>query len=65
MHVYPEATEIGRVFRPALGIAADLNVFADAVAKLKPDGTPWADWTRELRGAARGANARCPTTRAR
>ena len=28
VHVYPDPAEIGRVFRPALGIAADLNAFA-------------------------------------
>jgi acetolactate synthase-1/2/3 large subunit len=49
VHVYPEAGEIGRVFRPALGIVSDLNVFAHAVARL-PAGSPaWGAWTRELR----------------
>ena len=57
VHVHPDATEIGRVFRPALGIAADVNAFADAVAKLKPSATPWRDWTRELRGLRKAANA--------
>ncbi len=56
IHVYPDAAEIGRVFRPTLGIAADLNVFAEAVAKLQPNGTPWRDWTRELRALRLAAN---------
>ena len=49
VHVYPEASEIGRVFRPALGIASDLNAFAAAAVKLKPGKCDWADWTQELR----------------
>ena len=49
VHVYPDAAEIGRVFRPALGIVSDLNVFAAAVAKLTPRKLAWHGWTRELR----------------
>jgi acetolactate synthase-1/2/3 large subunit len=49
VHVYPEASEIGRVFRPALGIAGDVNAFAAAAAALEPGPAPWADWTRSLR----------------
>ena len=49
VHVYPEASEIGRVFRPALGIVSDLNAFAAAAAALP--GTPggWTGWTEALR----------------
>jgi acetolactate synthase-1/2/3 large subunit len=50
VHVYPEAGEIGRVWRPALGIVSDLNAFAAAAVKLAPPAAaPWAKWTRELR----------------
>ncbi|MCW3475774.1 thiamine pyrophosphate-dependent enzyme [Limobrevibacterium gyesilva] len=50
VHVYPEPGEIGRVFRPALGIVSDVNAFADAAAKLPaPKRVAWRDWTRELR----------------
>ena len=49
IHVHPDPTEIGRVFRPALGITADLNAFALAASKLKPAPAPWAEWTRALR----------------
>jgi len=49
IHVYPDAAEIGRVFRPALGIACGLNAFAHAAAALPPVGTPWAEWTQSLR----------------
>jgi acetolactate synthase-1/2/3 large subunit len=59
VHVYPDAAEIGRVFRPALGIATDLNVFAAAVAKWPKPGhrAVWRDWTRELRATRMAAYA--------
>jgi acetolactate synthase-1/2/3 large subunit len=49
VHVYPDAAEIGRVFRPALGIVSDLNVFAFAAERMAPPRIAWAEWTRELR----------------
>jgi len=49
IHVYPDPTEIGRVFRPALGIASELNAFAQAAAALPPMDAPWTAWTRSLR----------------
>ena len=50
IHIYPDAAEIGRVYRPALGIVSDLNVFALAAAKMAPPKKPvWSAWTRELR----------------
>jgi len=49
IQVHPEASEIGRVFRPALGIVSDLNAFANAVAALEPVQTNWMDWMEELR----------------
>ncbi|HYZ64208.1 MAG TPA: thiamine pyrophosphate-binding protein, partial [Acetobacteraceae bacterium] len=59
VHVYPDPAEIGRVFRPALGIAGDLNAFAQAAAALKPGPAPWTDWTRSLR-ALREAGREVP-----
>lgn len=49
VHVYPESAEIGRVFRPALGITSDLNVFAAAVKAMPAVKPGWQAWTRELR----------------
>jgi len=49
VHVHPEASEIGRVFRPALGIVADLEAFAVELCKLQPVKVQWAEWRRELR----------------
>jgi acetolactate synthase-1/2/3 large subunit len=49
IHVHPEQSEIGRVFRPALGITSDLEPFAAAVAKVKPGAIAWKGWTAELR----------------
>jgi acetolactate synthase-1/2/3 large subunit len=50
IQVHPEQSEIGRVFRPKLGIVSDLNAFAAALAKAPPVANPaWSDWTRALR----------------
>jgi acetolactate synthase-1/2/3 large subunit len=49
VHVYPQTGEIGRVFRPALGIVSDLNAFATAVAAKEPLRASWNSWTDELR----------------
>ena len=49
VHVHPEAAEIGRVFRPRLGIVSDLNVFAHTLVTQEPVPVRWANWTRELR----------------
>ncbi len=57
VHVHPEAAEIGRVFRPALGIACDLEAFAGALATLPPVAVAWAGWTRELRALRLAAYA--------
>jgi acetolactate synthase I/II/III large subunit len=47
VHVYPDPDEIGRVFRPQLGIAAGPSAFAAALATLRPDAAPaWGAWTR-------------------
>jgi acetolactate synthase-1/2/3 large subunit len=49
IQVLPEGSEIGRVFRPALGIVSDLNVFAHAALGLEPVTPNWSAWTAELR----------------
>ena len=49
IHVHPEGSEIGRVFRPALGIVSDLNTFAAAAARMEPLTANWAGWTADLR----------------
>ncbi|HEX3404875.1 MAG TPA: thiamine pyrophosphate-dependent enzyme [Acetobacteraceae bacterium] len=49
VQVYPDGAEIGRVFRPALGIVSDLNAFAHAAAALEPVQPNWMKWTEELR----------------
>ena len=36
IHVYPDASELGRVFQPDLPIIAGVNAFAQAVAQLSP-----------------------------
>jgi acetolactate synthase I/II/III large subunit len=49
IQVHPDGSEIGRVFRPALGIVSDPNAFAHAVAALEPVRSDWVAWTEELR----------------
>ena len=49
VQVHPDGGEIGRVFRPALGIVSDLNRFAEAVAAMEPVQAAWTQWTQELR----------------
>ena len=50
IQILPDGAEIGRVFRPALGIVSDLNAFAIAAAGLDPIKQPaWQSWTKELR----------------
>lgn len=61
IHVYPDQAEIGRVYRPALGIVSDLNAFAAAAAALPPVPSPrWAGWRASVR-AAREAQAKAPS----
>ncbi len=61
VHVHQEPAEIGRVFRPQLGIASDLNAFAAAAAALPAGSIPWHGWTAELR-ATREAGRQPPET---
>jgi acetolactate synthase-1/2/3 large subunit len=50
VHVYPDQAEIGRVYRPALGIVSELNAFAAAAKAAGSVEKPaWSGWTRELR----------------
>ena len=50
IHVYPDSNEIGRVFRPTVGIAAGPVAFAAALAGLKPQAAPrWGAWTESAR----------------
>ncbi len=49
VHIYPDGGEIGRVFRPVLGIVSDLNTFAEAAASIDPPRIGWRAWTQELR----------------
>lgn len=52
VHVHPSAEELGRVFRPTLGIQSGAIQFAAAAAGLAPvDGSAWAGWRRAARAA--------------
>jgi acetolactate synthase I/II/III large subunit len=46
VHVHPDPDELGRVYQPALAIAATPRAFAKAAAELAaPAEPPWAAWT--------------------
>jgi acetolactate synthase I/II/III large subunit len=50
VHVHAGAEEIGRVYRPTLGIVSGPPQFAAALRALEPlDGSRWAEWTRAAR----------------
>lgn len=47
VHVYPDAEEFGRVYRPTLAINASPRPFVEALSRLAPPATPsWAEETR-------------------
>jgi acetolactate synthase-1/2/3 large subunit len=50
IHVFPEPSELGRVFQPQLAIAAGMAEFAAAARALPPaDGARWAAWAAQAR----------------
>lgn len=52
VHVHPDASELGRVYRPTLPINASPDAFVAAFAELKPDAPPaWEEETTRLHGA--------------
>lgn len=59
VQVHPEQSEIGRVYRPALGITSDVNAFAEAIRAERVGSPGWGEWRRRAR-AAREAQAKAP-----
>jgi acetolactate synthase-1/2/3 large subunit len=59
VHVHPEQSEIGRVYRPALGIVSDLDAFARALRGQRVASPRWGDWRARVR-ASREAQAVSP-----
>lgn len=52
IHIHPDANEIGRVYRPRLGVHADTASSIDALAALPaPAQRPWDGWTTAARQA--------------
>ncbi|MDR5903553.1 thiamine pyrophosphate-binding protein [Halomonas icarae] len=51
IHVHGSDLEIGKVYRPELGIHADPSAFAEALGKLAPIEGGWAEWRAEGREA--------------
>jgi len=59
VHVHPKQSEIGRVYRVALGITSDVNAFALSLAGQRMASPRWGAWRKEVR-AAREAQAVAP-----
>jgi acetolactate synthase-1/2/3 large subunit len=55
IQVHPEAAELGRVHRLALGITADPNGFAETLGRVAPPSPSWQGWTQRLRGLREAA----------
>ncbi|MBZ9558501.1 MULTISPECIES: thiamine pyrophosphate-dependent enzyme [unclassified Modicisalibacter] len=51
IHVHGSDREIGKVYRPALGIQAGPNAFAEALGNLEPVQGDWTEWCAEGRAA--------------
>lgn len=51
IHVHGSDLEIGKIYRPELGIQAGPNAFATALGALEPVKGDWADWRAEGRAA--------------
>ncbi len=50
LHVHPDATELGRVFKPMIAIPAAVEPFAAAARRLAPHGgVRWRDWAASAR----------------
>jgi acetolactate synthase-1/2/3 large subunit len=52
VHIHPDASELGRVYRPDLAINADPDSFVEALATLSPKAMPvWAERTTSMHQA--------------
>jgi len=51
IHVHGSDLEIGKIYRPALGIHSGPNAFANALGALEPIKGGWADWRAKARAA--------------
>lgn len=52
VHVHVDATEIGRVYRPSVGVNADILATISALANVAaPAEIAWAGWTKRARAA--------------
>lgn len=51
IHVHGSDLEIGKIYRPELGIHAGPNAFAEALAELPPVKGTWSDWRGKGRAA--------------
>ncbi|MEQ8665820.1 MAG: thiamine pyrophosphate-binding protein [Rhodospirillales bacterium] len=61
VHIFPDASEIGRVYHPALGIHSSMGPFLRAVngRNARPGG--WGEWTASARDDYEAWNGNLPT----
>jgi acetolactate synthase-1/2/3 large subunit len=50
IHVYPDASELNKVYQAKLAIHSSVGEFAKAVEGISIDGSAWQGWTAQLRG---------------
>jgi acetolactate synthase-1/2/3 large subunit len=61
VHVHAEASELGRIYQPALAIHASPNAFAASLEGVQPPAQiPWRDWRKEARADYLGWSEEVP-----
>ena len=48
IHVYPDASELNRVYKAAVTVVSDMKSFAQTLASITVDSAPWVERTKEL-----------------
>jgi len=49
IHIYPEKKELGKVFHPILGIAANSSIFSNSIKNKVINNISWTNWSKACR----------------
>ena len=49
IHVYPDEKELGRVYKPIIGIKANSSIFSKIISNKKIKNIQWEEWTKSCR----------------
>ncbi|MCH2678800.1 MAG: thiamine pyrophosphate-dependent enzyme [Alphaproteobacteria bacterium] len=49
IHVYPDEKELGRVYKPIVGIKANSSIFSKIISNKKIKNIQWVEWTKSCR----------------